>query len=205
MVAQNVFFYLFAALIVGAALAVVTSRNVVRAALYLAMVFAGVAGIYILLAAEFVATTQILVYLGAIMVLMLFGIMLTRARIGVETDLTHQHWWIGAGTAAVLLGVMGYALIDSYEDEPLATSREDAVSGITGEPVDDDLRVADVVSTGFGDELPQDGEDGDEPDGSNTATVSDAIFGTYLVPFEVVSVLLLASLVGAVVIARKDR
>jgi NADH-quinone oxidoreductase subunit J len=204
MVAQNVFFYLFAALILGAAIAVVSSRNVVRAAIYLAVVFAGVAGIYILLAAEFLAATQVLVYLGAIMVLIIFGIMLTRAPIGAQADLTQKHWWVGAGTAVVLFGVMAYALIDSYEDEPLATSRDGVVSGITGEPVDDDLRIDDVVSTGFGSDLPQD-EGADESRGSNVATISDEIFGVHLVPFEAVSVLLLASLVGAVVIARKDR
>ncbi|MGH9112586.1 MAG: NADH-quinone oxidoreductase subunit J, partial [Acidimicrobiales bacterium] len=77
MVAQNLFFYLIAFVMVAAAVAVVTSRNVVRAALYLIVVFAGVAAQFILLAAEFVAVTQVLVYIGAIMVLMLFGIMLT--------------------------------------------------------------------------------------------------------------------------------
>src|SRR5690606_3441649 len=99
MVAQNVFFYLIAAVMVVAALAVVTTRNVVRAALYLVVVFAGVSAIYILLAAEFVAVTQILVYIGAIMVLMLFGIMLTRAKIGREMGLTSDRWWEGLITA----------------------------------------------------------------------------------------------------------
>ena len=80
MVAQNIFFYVIAAGMVGAAIGVVTTKNVVRAALYLIAVFAGVAAQYLLLAAEFVAVTQILVYIGAIMVLMLFGIMLTRAQ-----------------------------------------------------------------------------------------------------------------------------
>lgn len=170
MVAHNVFFYLFSALILAAALAVVTTRNVVRAALYLVVVFGGIVGIYVLLAAEFVAVTQILIYIGAIMVLMLFGIMLTRARIGKELDLTHKHWWFGAGTAVALLAVMSYALWDSYEDISLP----------------EDTRVADIG-------------------GSNAATVSDAVFSAYLIPFEAVSVLLLASLVGAIVIARKDR
>ena len=226
MVAQNVFFYLLAAFIIGAALAVVTTRNVVRAALYLALVFVGVTGIYILLAAEFLAATQVLVYIGAIMVLMLFGIMLTRARIGRESDMTHKHWWVGAGTAVAMFGVMAYALTDSYEDEPLATNRDGVVSGITGGEVDDDLRIADVVSSGFGSVDDEDGEDAESADaaddtdgadavdddvpmadrgGSNTATVSDAIFGTHIIPFEAVSVLLLASLVGSIAIARKDR
>jgi NADH-quinone oxidoreductase subunit J len=169
-VAQNIFFYLLAAVMVVSAIAVVTTKNVVRGALYLILVFAGVSAQYLLLAAEFVAVTQILIYVGAIMVLMLFGIMLTRAKIGQEVNLTHANWYVGLGTAVVLLGVMGYALIDRFGDDKLPA----------------DLRV-------------------DQVNGSNTATVSDAMFSQYLIPFEAVSVLLLAALVGAIVIARKDR
>jgi NADH-quinone oxidoreductase subunit J len=166
----SVFFYLIAAVMVGAAVVVVTSRNVVRAALALIVVFAGVAAQFILLAAEFVAVTQVLVYIGAIMVLMLFGIMLTRARIGRDVDATNDHWWSGVITALLLVGVMAYALVDYYG----------------------------------GDKMPADRQINSIAD-SNTATVSDSIFAQYLIPFEVVSVLLLAALVGAIVIARKDR
>ena len=166
----SVFFYLIAAVMVGAAIVVVTSRNVVRAALALIVVFAGVAAQFILLAAEFVAVTQVLVYIGAIMVLMLFGIMLTRARIGRDVDATNDHWWSGLITALLLVGVMVYALIDYYGGDKLPADRQ--VNSVAG---------------------------------SNTATVSDSIFAQYLIPFEVVSVLLLAALVGAIVIARKDR
>ena len=80
LVAQNIAFYVIAALIVFGAIRVVTCRNLVHAALWLVLVLAGVAAQYILLAAEFVAITQVLVYLGAIVVLFLFGIMLTRAQ-----------------------------------------------------------------------------------------------------------------------------
>jgi NADH-quinone oxidoreductase subunit J len=166
----SVFFYLIAAVMVGAAIVVVTSRNVVRAALALIVVFAGVAAQFILLAAEFVAVTQVLIYIGAIMVLMLFGIMLTRARIGRDVVATNDHWWSGVITALLLVGVMAYALVDYYGGDKLPTDRQINA-------------VAD----------------------SNTATVSDSIFSQYLIPFEVVSVLLLAALVGAIVIARKDR
>ena len=169
MVAQNIFFYAIAAVMVIAAVVVVTNRNVVRSALALIVVFAGVAAQFVILAAEFVAVTQVLVYIGAIMVLMLFGIMLTRARIGRDVDLTHDTWWLGLITAVALLGVMGYALIDKYGDDPLPK----------------DTRIETVA-------------------GSNSATLSDAIFSQYLIPFEVVSVLLLAALVGAIVLARKD-
>jgi NADH-quinone oxidoreductase subunit J len=170
MVAQNIFFYVIAATMIGAAVVVVTNRNVVRSALALIVVFAGVAAQFILLAAEFLASTQVLVYIGAIMVLMLFGIMLTRSRIGRDVDMTNQHRWAGAVTAALLLGVMAYGLIDYFGDDALPADRQiDAVNG------------------------------------SNTATLSDAVFSQFLIPFEVVSVLLLSALIGAIVIARKDR
>jgi NADH-quinone oxidoreductase subunit J len=170
MVAQNVFFYLIAAVIVYSGIRVVTSNNVVHSALHLVAVLASVAAQYVLLAAEFVAAAQVLVYIGAIVVLFLFGIMLTRAKLGADQDLTHKHWLGGAATAVVLFAVMAYALIDEY--------------GWT-KAIPADPRI-------------------DTVNGSNTATVSDSIFSTYLVPFEVVSVLLLAALVGAIVLARKD-
>ena len=171
MVAQNLFFYLFAAAIVFSAFRVVTSNNVVHAALYLVAVLASVAAQYILLAAEFVAAAQVLVYIGAIIVLFLFGIMLTRAKIGRDQDLTHKHWATAAGTALLLFSVMAYALVDQFHWKQT--------------PFPADTRLIAV-------------------NGSNTATVSDSIFSTYLIPFEVVSVLLLAALVGAIVLARKD-
>lgn len=169
MVAQNIFFYAIAAVIVYSGIRVVTTKNVVHAALYLVAVLASVAAQYILLAAEFVAATQVLVYIGAIVVLFLFGIMLTRAKLGADQDLTHKHWLGGAATALLLFAVMAYALIDEWGSEAM--------------PADPQITTV---------------------NGSNTATVSDSIFSTYLIPFEVVSVLLLAALVGAIVLARKD-
>jgi NADH-quinone oxidoreductase subunit J len=169
MVAQNIFFFAIAAVIVYSGFRVVTSDNVVHAALHLVAVLASVAAQYVLLAAEFVAATQVLVYIGAIVVLFLFGIMLTRAKLGADQDLTHRHWWVGALTALLLFGVMAFALVDEWGSQAM--------------PADPQITTV---------------------DGSNTATVSDSIFSTYLLPFEVVSVLLLAALVGAIVLARKD-
>ena len=77
MVAQNIAFGIIAALMILGAIRVVTSNNVVHAALWLVLVLAGAAAQYILLAAEFVAVTQVLVYVGAVMVLFIFGTMLT--------------------------------------------------------------------------------------------------------------------------------
>jgi NADH-quinone oxidoreductase subunit J len=162
-VAQNIAFGVMAALVVVAAVRVVTTRNVVHAALHLVVVLAGVGANFLLLGAEFVGITQVLVYIGAIIVLFLFGIMLTRAPIGVTPRLTNDTWWVGLVVALALGGVLTYTLLDAFGD----------------------------------DELPRETV-------QTTAQVSDSIFQDYLVPFEVVSVLLLAALIGAIVLARKD-
>jgi NADH-quinone oxidoreductase subunit J len=165
LVAQNIAFYVIAALMVFGAVRVVTCRNLVHAALWLVLVLAGVAAQYILLAAEFIAITQVLVYLGAIVVLFLFGIMLTRSKTGLDTELDNpMPAKITAGVVGVvLLGVLGYALWDGWRDQE------------------------------FGEIAVQ-----------RTAEVSDSIFSTYLLPFWVLSVLLLVALIGAIVLARRD-
>lgn len=172
MVAQNLFFYAMAAVIIIGGIRVVTATNVVHAALWLVVVLAGVAGQFALLAAEFLAAAQVLVYLGAIVVLLLFGIMLTRARLGQEQDLTQPAWYVGAITAVLVFGVMAYALLDEF--------------GWARTALPADTRIQFV-------------------EGSNTATVGDALFGVYMIPFQAVGVLLLAALLGAIVLARKDR
>ena len=91
-VAENIGFGIIAAFMIFGALRVVTTRNVVHAALWLVLVLAGAAAQFVLLAAEFVALTQVLVYIGAIVVLFLFGIMLTKAPIGGDADLTRKSW-----------------------------------------------------------------------------------------------------------------
>ena len=164
MVAQNIFFGIIAGLVVIAALRMVTTRNIVHAALYLVAVLAGLGAQYVILTAEFVATTQVLVYIGAVMVLFLFGIMLTKAPLGNTMLMTGTQWPIAAGVALMLGGVTVYALLDAYGD----------------------------------DKLPEDGPL------YKTGHVSDSIFSTYIIPFEAVSVLLLAALIGAIVLARKD-
>ncbi|MGZ4704319.1 MAG: NADH-quinone oxidoreductase subunit J family protein [Acidimicrobiales bacterium] len=166
MVAENVAFYLIAAVMVGAALRVVTTKDIVHAALYLVLVLSGVAALYILLAAEFIAITQVLVYIGAIVVLFLFGIMLTRAPGGHLEDSRNEQRIVGGVIAVLLAGVMGFVLIKAFRDQLF------------------DFSGPNVVQT--------------------TSQVADSVFSTYLVPFEAISVLLLAALIGAVVLARRD-
>ena len=171
MVAENIAFGILAAAAVIAALRVVTTKNVVHAALYLVVVLSSIAAQFILLAAEFVAVVQVLVYVGAIVVLFLFGVMLTRAKLGHEGELDGDQRAVGAVVALFLLGVLGYALVDFFGDDKLPKLKESA----------------EAINATRG-----------------TSAVGNAIFSTYLVPFEVVSVLLLAALVGAIVLARRD-
>ena len=119
LVAQNVGFYLIAAIMVFGAFRVVTTRNVVHAALWLVVVLAGAAAQYVLLAAEFVAITQVLVYIGAVMVLFLFGTMLTRAKIGTDAELNNKNWFMGIPVAVLLLATLVIALNDGFGDEQL--------------------------------------------------------------------------------------
>ena len=124
LVAQNIAFYIIAALMVVGAIRVVTCKNLMHAALWLVLVLAGAAAQYILLASEFVAITQVLVYLGAIIVLFLFGIMLTRARTGADEDLDNSSTakMIAAGIGVLLLGLLGYSLVDGSGTPSSGTS-----------------------------------------------------------------------------------
>jgi NADH-quinone oxidoreductase subunit J len=163
-VAQNIGFGIIAAMMIVSAISVVTNKNVVHAALSLVMLLAGAAAQYLLLAAEFVAVTQVLVYIGAVMVLFLFGVMLTRAKLGRVGDLNNKNWGVAIPVALVMLGVMSWVLIDGYR----------------------------------GTKLPEDAGP------VSTATLSDSIFKPYLLPFWALSFLLLAAVIGAIVLARKD-
>lgn len=159
----NSFWGVIAALMIYAALRVVTTKNVVHAALWLVVVLAGVAVQFLFLGAEFVAVTQILVYIGAVIVLFLFGVMLTRASMGDDESVGQEKRAMASAVGVLLFAVMALALIDSFEDTELPA----------GDP-------------------------------QSVTTVSDSIFSQYIVPFEAVSVLLLAALIGAIVVARQD-
>ena len=118
-VAQNIGFGLIAAVMIFGALSVVTSKNVVHAALWLVTVLGGIAAQYILAAAEFVAVSQVMVYIGAVMVLFLFGIMLTRAQIGSEDGLNNTTWAVGIPVGVVLFGLLAYVVLDYTRDDTI--------------------------------------------------------------------------------------
>lgn len=150
------------AVAVGAGLLVVTTAHLVRAGLYLVITLGAVAGIYLVLAAELVAWVQVLIYVGAVVVLLLFAVMLTRAPTGASTDLDRP-----GGPALLVGGGAGLGLAALFIDAYRWTSVE------------------------FG-----------EPGG--VGVLGEEIFGNWVLPFEVLSVLLLAALVGAIIVSRPD-
>jgi NADH-quinone oxidoreductase subunit J len=163
MIAENVFFGVIAAAMVIGALGVVTTKNIVHAALYRVIVLAGGAAQFLLLGQEFVAGVQGLVYIGAVLVLFLFGLMLTRAPLHPEDSLENVLRWPGAAAALFLLGILGTLLVHTFHADKVHLQT----------PV-------------------------------RTSEVTSAIFRVYIIPFEVVGVLLLGALIGAVVLARRD-
>lgn len=130
-VAQNVGFWIVAAMMLWGALRVVTAKNVVHAALWLVVVLGGIAAQYILAAAEFVAVSQILVYIGAVMVLFLFGIMLTRAQVGREAGLNNQGWALGIPVALLVFGTLAYVVFDAVETDVIDEPSSEQIAGST--------------------------------------------------------------------------
>lgn len=167
---QQVFFWILAVVMVVAALRVVTTRNVIHAALYLVVTLMGAAGVYILLLAEFLAWAQVLVYVGAVVVLMLFGLMLTRAPIG-SADYDNDQRLLAAAVAIGIFAVTALITIDAFADQRV---------NIAGPEVEAGRAVARAGDVGI------------------------SIFSHYVLPFEAISVLLLAALIGAVMISRRD-
>jgi NADH-quinone oxidoreductase subunit J len=150
------------AMALGSGLLVVTTKHLVRAGLWLVVSLGATAGIFLVLTAELVAWVQVLLYVGAVVVLLLFAVMLTRAPIGASDDLDRVRWpgvlvAAGAGLGLVALLVQAYRW----------------------------SRVA----------LP--------PPGTAERLGAD-LFRSWVLPFELISVLLLAALVGAIVVSRPD-
>ncbi|MHB1420942.1 MAG: NADH-quinone oxidoreductase subunit J family protein [Bacillota bacterium] len=103
-------FFIIAIVIVGSALAMVVSRNIVHSALYLVVTFIGVAAVYLLLEADFLAMVQILIYAGAISILLVFGVMLTRRGDMCASNLFNRYWVIG-GLVATFLFILVSRLV----------------------------------------------------------------------------------------------
>ena len=151
---------------VGSGVMVVTTRQLVHAALWLVVSFGALAASYVVLAAEFVAWVQVLIYVGAIVVLLLFGIMLTRAPIGRSGDLDSGNRVVAIVVAVATAAVLVTTLVRGFRDAYFSLK----------------ARV-----------------------GSGSAgAIGASLFRTWVLPFEALSVLLLAALIGAIVLSRSD-
>lgn len=160
----NWVFIVIGFLVLLAGFRVVTAKNVVHAALYLVGALAGTAGLFLILSAEFVAWALVLVYIGAVIVLFLFGIMITRAPTGLDEGLDADHKLFPALLSVAVFVAMAWASIDAFG------SREILESGT----------------------------------GTSTDLIGESLLGRFVVPFEVVSFVLLAALIGGITIARRD-
>jgi NADH-quinone oxidoreductase subunit J len=159
---QDLVFILVGLVTAGSAVLTVTSRNLVHAALFLAATLAGIGGVFLVMHADFVALVQIVVYVGAIAVLFLFGLMLTRAPIGREA-LDSQNRGMALAVSGVLFALLTTLIVMAFHD---AASQAPVSSGI--------------------------------------AVIGEAIFSTWVFPFELASMLLLGALIGAIVLARRE-
>lgn len=168
-------FWIIAVIMVGAALMVVGLRNIVHSALALIVLFAMAAGIYLLLNAEFIAIVQILIYAGAVTILVLFAIMLTRTNnLGQDSNPTNRQWWL----AFIICALICVGIILAVTISPHA-----------------------VADTGNGaGQLP--------PGTNNVLRIGQLLYSptdySYVLPFEIASVVLLVAIVGAIVIGREE-
>jgi NAD(P)H-quinone oxidoreductase subunit 6 len=156
-------FYLIALITVGSAVMVAFSRNIIYSAFSLLGTFAGVAGLYVFLGADFVAAVQLLIYVGGILILIIFAVMLTH-RI---TDVEITNRAAGRVPGLILIGVFLILLIQTVRETPWVKVKE-----IVYQPT--------------------------------TAKIGDLFLDHYLLPFELASLVLLAALIGAVVLSRKE-
>src|SRR3989442_843462 len=169
-------FWTFAALAVLSAAMCITRRNPVASALWLVLTLFALAALFVVLDAQFIAVLQVLVYAGAIMVLFLFVIMLLNLGRAGPSDIKGP---AGLAVAALLAGGLGLQLV---------VLRDAAPGGGAG---------------GAGGGLAPGAMAQLQAQGGIVAAVAQALFAQYLVPFEITSVLLLAAIVGAVVLAKR--
>ncbi len=176
---MNLSFFAMAAVTLGGALGVVLARKVFHSALFLILSFMGMAGLYLLLEAEFIAGVQVMVYVADIAVLILFAVMLTPHRLELKhvAVSNQQRWW-----ALVAVGVF-FALLLLPLFAPFFTLNLSPLGLTPTQPVTWQVSSAAPVP-------------------NSIQALGAALMGPYVLPFEVLGVLLLAILVGAVFVAR---
>ena len=162
-------FYLISALTVAGGLAAVMLKNTVHCALALTVAFAGLALLFLNLDAQFAGFAQILVYIGAVAILVVFAILLTKGSETPKDGVYSRNWLAGLAIAAGVFGVLGWAVLQSARVLPGPGSTP------TAKPV---VTVMDI---------------------------GDALMGRYVLPLEIVALLLTAALIGAVIVAMHEK
>jgi NADH-quinone oxidoreductase subunit J len=184
MTAHAVIFYVFAAITVGSAAVVVLARSLIYNAFALLFTFFGVAGLYVLLGADFLAATQLLIYVGGILVLLLFGVMLTHKLYDLELRSEVVQFVPGAIIAA------GFFVLLSYPGVPRPSSWPFETWPFAGRGL-----IFGTQWAAAGERLPA----------PTTAQIGELFMGRYLLPFEAASILLLVALIGAAMIVRRRK
>jgi NADH-quinone oxidoreductase subunit J len=156
-------FWLFAAVMIGSALLVVTMRDIIRCGLAMIVCFGSLAGIYLILGAPLLAAAQVIVYIGAISVLILFAIMLTQTK-DAPSRLVFQTQAVPAAIASIVIAVVVALAIGATDWGPAANR----------------IRLA-------------------------TSEMATVLFKDYVLPFEIVSILLLAAVIGGVYLAKREK
>ncbi len=185
---EKTVFIILSAITLGSGLIVVTQRNLFRAALYLVLSLAGVGGMFVLLEAGFLAMVQIFIYAGAIAILIIFAVMLTRRVMDPDTPQTNTQWGASVGLVLVLFALL---LLTLWPNE------------ITLPEIDiGRLHINELTLGGIA--WPERGEDAPV---SGIKELGQALVDSeqYVVPFEVASVLLLVAMIGAVYIVYPKR
>ena len=204
-------FWVVSALAIGGAVLVVTMRNVFRAALFLAGTFMAVAGIYFLLGAEFVGDAQILVYVGAVSVLIVFALLMVRDVPGSAR--TNRGFYLAVvATVAVLMAVSVGFVAQNTEwrrIEDLEALNEDAAAALVGPYKEKEWdRDNDGVRDEITLEQPLASETGNLKSGllaDSTGTIGELLVRDYVLPFQVIGAILVAALIGALVLVREER
>jgi NADH-quinone oxidoreductase subunit J len=196
MTLQTFLFYLVAGLTGLSAIAVVVTQNIVRSAAFLLFALAGTAGVFFLLGADFVGATQLLVYVGGILVLVVFGVMLTAQGPFISMKTGAAEWAI-----AVLVGLLLYAAIAvSIFVKPLEIA-ETPLPPVAPEQSRSSVVIGEAFVS-LEDATPQAAVAGMPKNGP---TPPERTRMGYLLPFEIVSVHLLVVLIGAAYLARAKR
>jgi NADH-quinone oxidoreductase subunit J len=162
---NTILFYFFALLTLGGGVLTITRKSAVHSAISLIVSLIGVAGLFLLQNAQFLFAVQIVLYVGGIMVLFLFVIMLVNLDQAARMRQFNKQWWLALACVAVVAGEILYFLKAPLHLPPV-TQQAPSTLG-------------------------------------NVERVADVLFSSYLLPFEIASLLLLAAVVGSVVMAKK--